>query len=234
MTLYPTIIHTRMPLCIDKPPGWTSFDVVKKVRGLLQVKKIGHAGTLDPLATGLLILGVGKGTKDLARYQDLDKTYEGTLVLGKTTPSFDLETPFDSTHSYAHLQRNDIVTASKAFVGVQTQVPPAYSACKVDGVKAYTQARQGKKVVLKERQVTIHRFDILTVNIPSVDFKVSCTKGTYIRSLVHDLGQHLCVGAYLATLRRTHIGAYSIEDAHTIPSLEAQHRQGHLQVIDSA
>ena len=224
------LFQETAPLLIDKPLTWTSFDVVKKLRGLLKVKKIGHAGTLDPLATGLLLLCIGKGTKQLAQYQGLDKTYEGELVLGRTTPSFDLETPFEQMTSYDHLQREEIFSATEVFKGAQEQVPPAYSACKVDGTRAYKKARQGKEVSLSKRQVTIHQFDILSCELPVVRFLVTCSKGTYIRTLAHDFGQHLGVGAYLSALRRTSIGPYHVEDAYTIPFLAEKRKEGALGV----
>ena len=219
-------IREQELLLIDKPLGWTSFDVIKKVRGLLKVKKVGHAGTLDPLASGLLLLGIGKGTKLLAKHQNLDKTYEGTLCLGKTTPSFDLETPFDSEKSYDHLKDSDLFAAREVFLGEQVQRPPLYSACKVKGVKAYTMARKGEKVLLAKRTVFIHDFDLTQIAWPFVDFTVVSSKGTYIRSLAHDFGQHLGVGAHLSALRRTHIGSsYKIEDAYTIAYLEKLFRK---------
>lgn len=222
-----TLDATQVVL-VDKPLGWSSFDVVKKLRGLFSVKKIGHAGTLDPLATGLLLLCMGKGTKRLAQYQNFDKTYEAEIVLGKTTPSFDLETPFAHITSYAHVQVDDIIAVAKSFIGLQTQKPPSYSACKIDGVRAYKKARNGKEVTLPTRQVTITALEITAIDLPVVRFTVNCSKGTYIRSLANDFGQKLGVGAYLAALRRTRIGPYKIEDAYTIPFLEKKKAEGLL------
>lgn len=220
------ILKSEDILLVDKPLCWTSFDVVKKLRHLLKVKKIGHAGTLDPRATGLLLLCMGKGTKRLSAYQDLDKTYEGQIVLGKTTSSYDLETPFDQIKSYQHLQEADVLAACDFFLGVQTQTPPAYSACKVNGVRAYKRARKGKEVILRPREITIYTFELTKIDLPSIDFVVRCSKGTYIRSLAHDFGQHLGVGGYLSKLRRTRIGKYRIEDAYTIPWLEKKVKAG--------
>ena len=218
--------HVPEVLLLDKPLGWTSFDVVKKLRGMLKIRKIGHAGTLDPLATGLLILCTGKGTKQIARYQGLDKVYEGSFTLGKTTASYDSETPALTTMSYEHLKSAAIQDLCQRFIGQQAQVPPAYSACKINGVRAYKKARLGEEVTLTPRQVTIHRFEITHIDLPVVRFIVTCSKGTYIRSLAHDFGQALGVGAYLSSLRRTHIGDYHVADAYTIPALqEALSRQ---------
>jgi tRNA pseudouridine55 synthase len=206
-------------LMIDKPYRWTSFDVVKKLRGALGVKKIGHAGTLDPLATGLLILCTGKMTKEINTYQVLEKEYEGTLVLGKTTPSIDLETDFDSHQDISHLTEKTILSATNGFVGTIQQIPPNYSAVKVDGQRVYNKARKGEKVVLKPRTVEISEFQITHCAIPEVKFKVICSKGTYIRSLVGDFGSTLGTGAYLARLVRTRIGPYSLSEAYTLEDL---------------
>lgn len=226
-----TITLNAQEILVDKPLGWSSFDVVKKLRALLKIKKIGHAGTLDPLATGLLLLCVGKATKCLSKYQDLDKTYEAEIVLGKTTPSFDLETPFSHVVSYAHIQESDIIATAKSFIGTQEQRPPSYSACKVSGIRAYKKARQGKEVILPMRQVMISQLEVTAIDIPVVRFTVRCSKGTYIRSLAHDFGQKLGVGACLAALRRTRIGRYKVEKAYTIPFLESKKKEGSLVVF---
>jgi tRNA pseudouridine55 synthase len=203
-------------LLIDKPKHWTSFDVVKKIRNTLKVKKIGHAGTLDPLATGLLLIGVGKYTKKLHDLQGLDKSYSGTIEIGKTTPSYDLETEFDSVKPYDHLTQTEIEANQQKFLGWIDQVPPAHSAVKIGGERAYSKARKNEEVVLKSRRVNIKRFDFTRIDLPDIDFLVDCTKGTYIRSLAHDFGQALGTGAYLKELRRTSVGEFRVEDAHAL------------------
>ncbi len=200
-------------LLINKPVDWTSFDVVKKLRYTLKVKKIGHAGTLDPLATGLLIIGTGKFTKKLNELQGLDKTYEGIIEIGKTTPSYDLETEFDSETDWTNISEEDLEKARQEFEGDIKQIPPAHSAIKVDGERAYKKARKNKVVKLEPRELTIHNFEIDATNLPDVKFKVSCSKGTYIRSLAHDFGKKLGVGGYLKKLVRTSVGEYQLSDA---------------------
>lgn len=206
-------MYEHCSFLVHKPFAWTSFDVVKKLRGLLKVKKIGHAGTLDPLATGLLILCTGKKTKEISYYQSLPKTYEGTIGLGKTTPSFDLGTPFDSEQSCCHLKEEDVKQVSREFIGSIEQIPPIYSALKVKGKRAYTLARQGKVPKLAARKVTIQEFVITQIALPFVHFRIVCSGGTYIRSIAHDLGKKLGVGGYLKRLTRTHIGGYTLTDA---------------------
>ncbi len=203
-------------LLVDKPLKWTSFDVVKKMRGLTKVKKIGHAGTLDPLATGLLILCTGKMTKQIERFQGMEKAYEGTLVLGKTTPSIDLETDFDSEQPTEHITVEQLESARQQFLGWISQVPPQHSAVKVDGRRVYKSARKGKKVEIRPREVEIKAFNFTQIDLPTIRFEVVCSKGTYIRSLVRDLGEVLGVGAYLKQLRRTRIGQFEVNDARTI------------------
>ena len=210
-------------LLINKPLNWTSFDVVKKLRNTLGVKKIGHAGTLDPLATGLLIIGTGKFTKKLHELQGLDKTYEGIFEIGKTTPSFDLETEFNSSADITHLKEGDFDRAVLKLSGSISQVPPAHSAVKVKGERAYKKARQNQEVKIEPRQVTISQFDIEIEHIPDIHFKVDCSKGTYIRSLARDFGQELGVGAYLKKLTRTRIGSYSLQDAVELEELVKSH-----------
>jgi len=212
-------------LLIDKPIGWTSFDVVKKLRNTLKVKKIGHAGTLDPLATGLLMIGVGKYTKKLNELQGLDKSYSGIIEIGKTTPSYDLETEFDSETNWEHLDKSDILEARLKFIGSIAQIPPAHSALKVDGERAYKKARKNKEVKLEPRQVTIHDFEIRTNNLPEVEFDVTCSKGTYIRSLAYDFGKELGVGAYLKKLVRTSVGEYKLQDAYELEEFIKQHHE---------
>ncbi|WP_018477450.1 tRNA pseudouridine(55) synthase TruB [Pontibacter roseus] len=208
-------------LLVDKPLTWTSFDVVKKVRNTLRVKKIGHAGTLDPLASGLLILCTGKFTKRIDEIQAQEKEYTGTITIGQTTPSYDLETPVSESRDISHLTEEDIRAAANSFVGTIQQIPPIYSAVMVDGKRAYDLARKGKEAELKARTVTIKAFDITGIAGAVVSFKVICSKGTYIRSLAHDLGQQLGCGAHLSSLVRTRIGEYRLEDALTIEDIQA-------------
>jgi len=206
-------------LLVDKPLRWTSFDVVRKLKYLLRVKKIGHAGTLDPLATGLLLIGIGKYTKKLAELQGLDKRYEGTLVLGKTTPSFDLETGYENEMEIGHITEEHVRSLIPKFTGLIEQFPPAHSAVKVDGERAYKKARRNEVVAIKARMITIHYLEFTRIEFPEVDFKVNCTKGTYIRSLAHDIGQELGVGAHLSALKRTSIGEYLLTDAVSVEQL---------------
>ena len=201
---------------IDKPLEWTSFDVVKKLRNKLKVKKIGHAGTLDPLATGLLILCTGKMTKKINIIQDQPKEYTGTMVLGKTTASYDLETAIEEGGDISTLTPEVLNLLVPQFTGAIEQVPPIYSAVKVDGKRAYQKARDGEKMELKARTQIVYSFELTEINLPEVKFKVNCSKGTYIRSLVHDFGQAAKTGAYLSELRRTKIGDYSVNDAQSI------------------
>ncbi|BDC99300.1 tRNA pseudouridine(55) synthase TruB [Persicobacter psychrovividus] len=203
-------------LLIDKPKTWTSFDVVGKLRNLIKIKKIGHAGTLDPLATGLLILCTGKMTKQIESYQAQEKEYTGTITLGQTTPSYDAETEVDAEKDIQHLTAEMVHEAVPAFLGEIEQIPPMYSAIKVNGQRLYKAARKGKTVEVKARQVTIHEFEITNIDFPKVDFRIVCSKGTYIRSIAHDLGQALNVGGHLAALRRTRIGDFKVEDARTV------------------
>lgn len=203
-------------ISIDKDLDWTSFDVVKKIRGALRIKKIGHAGTLDPLATGLLILCTGKKTKTIHQFMDAEKEYTGELILGKTTPSYDLETETDSETDISDIDMDSIYTATQKFTGAIMQKPPIYSAIRIKGKRSYDLARKGKEVVLEARPITIDTFEITKIELPKVSFRVVCSKGTYIRSLIHDFGQELGVGAYLSALRRTRIGEYSVDNAHNV------------------
>ena len=213
-------------LLINKPVDWSSFDVVKKLRYALKVKKIGHAGTLDPLATGLLIIGTGKFTKKLNELQGLDKTYEGIIELGKTTPSYDLETEFDSKKDWTSVNQEMLEGARKKLTGPIEQIPPAHSAIKVGGERAYKKARKNKEVKLEPRSLMIHEFEIDGSNLPEGKFKVSCSKGTYIRSLAHDFGQLVGVGAYLKKLVRTAVGDYQLSDAMDLNEFVSQHNEG--------
>ena len=208
-------------LLLDKPLTWTSFDVVRKVKNTLRIAKIGHAGTLDPLATGLLILCTGKKTKQIDQIQAQEKEYTGTFRLGQTTPSFDLETPVDASLPYAHLTPAEIEAATAAFVGLINQTPPLFSAVKVNGERAYEVARRGGEAAIKSKQVTISVFEITRVALPDVDFRVVCSKGTYIRSLARDFGATLGCGAHLTKLVRTRIGEYRLAEALTMAQIEA-------------
>ena len=199
-------------LLIDKPIGWTSFDVVNKIRYAVKAK-VGHAGTLDPLATGLLIIATGRATKQLEEFIGLGKEYTGTMTLGQTTPSFDGETEVDHEYDTSHITLEMINKTAWSFIGEIVQEPPVFSAVKREGKKSYILARKGKPQVPAPRQVSIHSFEITAVNMPEVHFKVSCSKGTYIRSLVHDFGKALHNGAWLSRLCRTRIGEYRLEDA---------------------
>jgi len=209
-------------LLLDKPLTWTSFDVVRKVKNTLRPRKIGHAGTLDPLATGLLILCTGKKTKDIDQIQAQEKEYEGTFRLGQTTPSFDLETPVDAEQPYAHLTEAEIRAAVATFLGKIEQIPPVFSAVKVEGKRAYELARQGQQAEIKPKTVEIKAFELTRIALPDLDFRIVCSKGTYIRSLARDLGVALGCGAHLTRLVRTRIGEYRLADAWTVAELEAQ------------
>ncbi|RZL16245.1 MAG: tRNA pseudouridine(55) synthase TruB, partial [Hymenobacter sp.] len=208
-------------LLLDKPLTWTSFDVVRKVKNTLRPRKIGHAGTLDPLATGLLILCTGKKTKEIDLIQAREKEYEGTFRLGQTTPSFDLETPVDAEQPYAHLTEAEIQASVATFLGKIEQIPPVFSAVKVDGQRAYELARKGEEAVIKSKTVDIKVFEITRIALPDIDFRVVCSKGTYIRSLARDLGVALGCGAHLTRLVRTRIGEYQLADAWTVAEVQA-------------
>ncbi|HMG82531.1 MAG TPA: tRNA pseudouridine(55) synthase TruB [Ferruginibacter sp.] len=200
-------------LLIDKPLHWTSFDMVRKLRVMLHIKKIGHAGTLDPLATGLLIICTGKFTKKINDYSAQEKEYTGQITLGAVTATYDLESVPEQPKEYAHLTEKEIRDAAKKFVGEIEQMPPMYSAIKKDGVAMYELARKGVEIELKARKVMIYQFDITRIELPVVEFKILCSTGTYIRSIANDLGTALGCGAYLSSLRRTAIGEFSVADA---------------------
>jgi len=206
-------------ILIDKPMQWTSFDVVNKLRRKLKIKKIGHAGTLDPLATGLLILCTGKMTKRIDEYQAQEKEYTGNFVIGQTTPSHDLETLVSEAKDISSISEEAIHNATKKFTGIIQQVPPIHSAIKVDGKRAYELARKGKEPELKPREVTVSAFEITNIQFPVVSFRIVCSKGTYIRSLARDFGEELGVGAYLSKLCRTRIGQFLLTDAITIEDI---------------
>ena len=211
-------------LLIDKPLHWSSFDVVNKIRFALKhhigVKKIkvGHAGTLDPLATGLLIVCTVKKTKVIDSYQGMEKEYTGTIILGASTASFDAESEIEKRYATEHITTELIQSTRKQFIGEIEQVPPMFSAIKVDGQPLYKFAREGVKKKVKSRKITISTFEIDDTNFPELHFRVVCSKGTYIRSLAHDFGQALQSGAYLGSLRRTRIGSFLVKDALTIDS----------------
>ena len=206
-------------ILVDKDLDWTSFDVVKKIKNIIKCKKVGHAGTLDPLATGLLIICTGKNTKKINDIQNQDKVYTGEFILGKSTPSHDLETEFNSQKDIKNISSDRIEEVSKRFVGEQLQRPPKFSAVKVNGKRAYEYARDNEDVKIKEKNINIYEFKITEYNLPNISFKISCTKGTYIRSIARDFGEKLGCGAVLSKLRRTEIGNYNVEDAFKVNDL---------------
>ncbi len=207
---------------IDKDIHWTSFDVVKKIRVTLREKKVGHAGTLDPLATGLVIVCAGKATKRIDSFMVAEKEYTGTFLLGQTRPSHDLETEPDAFFEISHLTEALIKETAIQFLGPQLQLPPMFSALKVDGKKLYELARKGKEAKLEPRPVDIKEFEITRIELPEIDFRVVVSKGTYIRSLAYDFGKALQSGACLSALRRTRIGEWKLNDALRIPDWVAQ------------
>lgn len=204
---------------VNKPYQWTSFDVVKKLRNALKVKKVGHAGTLDPLATGLLIICAGKETKNIEKYQAQKKEYTGTFVLGKTTESFDLEQEVKIVADPSHLTREAIEMAVASLTGDLMQIPPNHSAIKKDGKRVYESARKGITVILDPRPVTVEVFEITGIALPEIHFRIVCSKGTYIRSLARDLGDKLGVGAYMSALRRDAIGEFKLDNAWQLEQL---------------
>ena len=223
------IFELGQVLLIDKPLEWTSFDVVRKVRNLVKIKKVGHAGTLDPLATGLLIVCTGKFTKRINEYMAQEKEYTGTFTLGAMTPTYDLESEPQDFKPYDHITEQDIRNATQQFTGDIQQLPPAHSAIKVDGKRLYELARQGKEVKLEPRNVRITEFEITNIQMPVVSFRVVCSTGTYIRSLAHDMGIALGCGAYLSSLCRTRIGAFSLNEAKNMEEVERwikEHQKG--------
>ena len=219
MKFTPQSITEGELLLIDKPLEWTSFQVVNKIRWALKRKfnikklKVGHAGTLDPLATGLLIICTGKMTKKISEFQDLDKTYIGTITLGATTPSFDLETPINKRFPIKHLNKEKIIEAKKNFIGTINQYPPIFSAIKKKGKRLYEFARIGKKIEIESRKVVIYSFEFSKINLPDLNFKLKCSKGTYIRSLANDFGKSIDSGGYLSSLRRTAVGSFKIKNS---------------------
>ena len=212
-------------LLINKPKNWTSFDVVKKIKSTIKQKhniskiKIGHAGTLDPLATGLLIICTGKFTKKIAEIQEQKKTYIGELILGKTTPSFDLETEFDAYFPTQHINKEMLIATSKSFIGKIDQIPPIYSALKVKGERLYEKARRGEKIKISSRKVEISSFILTDISLPKIQFKIVCSKGTYIRSIAYDFGKKVDSGAYLSSLTRTTIGEHMLSNSIEIDDI---------------
>jgi tRNA pseudouridine55 synthase len=214
-------------LLVNKPYKWTSFDVVNFVRNYIRKQlgikkiKIGHAGTLDPLASGLLILCTGRMTKRIEEFKEFDKDYTGTFVLGATTASFDLEKEIDCHYPWEHITKEEILAAVAKLTGTYDQLPPVYSAKKIKGKRAYDYARKDQEVVMQPKQITISVFEVQEINLPQVHFRVSCSKGTYIRALARDLGQALNTGAHLSALCRTRIGPYHLRDAYDIEDLKS-------------
>jgi tRNA pseudouridine55 synthase len=206
-------------LLINKPYDWTSFDVVRRIRNLIKVKKIGHAGTLDPLATGLLILCTGKYTKKINEYMAREKEYTGTIVLGATTPTYDLESIPENFKDCSHITSQQVAQAAAGFTGEIMQVPPIYSAIKKEGKRAYEFARKGHDIQLEPRKISVSEFST-TYNNPEVKFKIVCSTGTYIRSIANDLGAALSCGGYLSELCRTRIGEFELKDAWTMEEAE--------------
>lgn len=223
--------------CVDKPLGWTSFDVVKRVRHVLSRRmgvkklKVGHAGTLDPLATGVMILATGRCTKRIEELQSHTKEYVATLRLGATTPSFDLETEIDCERPWEHISLADVEAVLPMFVGRISQVPPAYSACKVDGKRAYKMARKGKEVSIRPKELLIESIELLPSELPEVAIRVVCGKGTYIRALARDIGERLGCGAHLTALRRTKVGDIAVEQCETAERLLERLRTEELATI---
>jgi len=214
-------------LLVNKPLRWTSFDVVNKIRYALQKKtgkkfKVGHAGTLDPLATGLLIICTGKFTKQAEQFQGFDKVYTGKFLIGKTTPSYDLETPFDTEHSIAAITATQLQAAAQYIQAQTEQFPPIFSAIKKEGKTAYQEARKGNTIQLEARKIAIHYFKITAIELPYIHFETKCSKGTYIRSIAHDFGQVLGCGACLAELCRTQVGEWQLTNALSLEEILRQ------------
>lgn len=211
------LVNKSGTFLFDKPYRWTSFDVVGKVRGMCKQTfgerlKVGHAGTLDPLATGLLIVCIGKDTKTIDQYSGLDKEYIATINISATTASYDLEKPIDKYFDYSSITADHVYRVLQTFVGVQQQLPPSFSAKWINGDRAYNIARQGQIPKLKPNQITIYEIELLRCELPEIEIRIKCSKGTYIRALVRDIGQKLSGGAFLSSLRRTSIGEFSIKN----------------------
>ena len=212
---------------VDKPLKWTSFDVVGRLKWLMRHHckapkfKIGHAGTLDPLASGLLVVCTGKCTKQIVAIQGGEKEYTGTIVLGQTTPSFDLETTPEGDYPYKDLTEAQLAEAAASFIGEQLQTPPIYSAKQIDGKRAYEAARAGEEIQMRQALINVYAFELTAIRLPEVDFKIRCSKGTYIRTIASDFGKRLNSGSHLSALRRTESAPFRIEDAKTMEDLEA-------------
>ena len=210
---------------VDKPLKWTSFDVVKRIRGILSRRtgkkklKVGHAGTLDPLATGVMTIVTGKSTKLIEELQAHTKEYVATIRLGATTPSYDLDTEVDAEYPWEHITREGVEETLTKFIGRIQQTPPAYSACKIDGKRAYKMARKGKEVNIKPKELVIDEIELLSFEMPTIVIRVVCSKGTYIRALARDIGEALGSGGHLTALRRTRVGSVSVENCHSVDDL---------------
>jgi len=211
-----TELNAGKIVAIDKPVDWTSFDVVNKLRGMTKVKKVGHAGTLDPFATGVLLICFASATKQVNQLMELEKEYQGAFELGTETDSHDVTGKIVAQHPVPDLSRGQIESAAKKYVGEILQTPPMFSALKRDGRKLYELARKGEQIDLEPRPVKIYAFDIFEVKLPEIHFRVTCSRGTYIRALARDLGRDFGCGAFLKTLRRTRVGAYTVENALSI------------------
>ena len=225
-----TIFEEGQVLLIDKPIEWTSFDVIRKIRSLIRVKKVGHAGTLDPLATGLLIVCTGKFTKRINEYMAQEKEYTGSFTLGATTPTYDLESEPVNYKDTSFITEDEIRNATNQFTGEIMQVPPAHSAIKMDGQRVYELARQGKEVKIEPRKIVIKEFEISKIEMPVIFFRVVCTTGTYIRSLANDFGEALGCGGYLSSLCRTRIGDSNLDDAKTMIEWENEIKNIRMQM----
>ena len=217
--------HAGEEILIDKPFGWSSFKVVYEIRNSIGWLKIGHAGTLDPLATGLLILCTGKKTKSISEFQDLGKTYTGIITLGKSTASMDLETEVLEEKPFDHITEEQIYSLKEDFTGKIMQMPPMFSAIKQNGKNLYKLARKGKTVERQHREITVSSFEITRIDLPYVHFEVSCSKGTYLRVIAHDFGEKLGCGGVLSSLRRSKIGDYSVDDALTVEEFKVRLKQ---------
>ena len=215
-------------LLIDKPFRWTSFDVIRKIRNLIRIKKVGHAGTLDPLATGLLIVCTGKFTKKINEYMAQEKEYTGTITLGAITPTYDLESEPQNFKPLDHISTEQLQKTAYSLTGPILQTPPIHSAIKKEGKRVYELARKGVEVKLDARPVTVSKFEIVNVNLPDIEFRVVCSTGTYVRSLANDFGEALGCGGYLSSLCRTRIGNFLLKDAMSIETFESSIANGQL------
>jgi tRNA pseudouridine55 synthase len=230
-------VQEGLILSIDKPIGWTSFQVVNKIRWHLKNQtglkklKVGHAGTLDPLATGLLLLCTGKKTKSISQLQQKEKIYTGTITLGATTPSYDLETDIDNRFPTKQLTEDLLSETTKKFTGTIEQFPPLFSAVKKEGKRLYEYARAGDKPVIEARKVIVSKFELKRIELPELDFEIKCSKGTYIRSLAHDFGKKVQSGGYLSALKRTGNGDFSLEEAYTMESVVNENSKKNIKSI---